>query len=248
MEAHEYATLFAFETDYWWYRTLHGVLLDTLDALRLPDGPRILDAGCGTGGLLLRLQHGLSPQACGFDYAAQAASFWPARGVRRGVLASINELPYADASFDAVVSVDVLESDGVDERKALSELLRVTRPGGCVLVTVPAFTWMMTEEHHRAVHASRRYTRASALALWEGLPAQIVRATYLFALIFPAVAAYRLALRLRPPVQGPPRSELKPIAGPVNHLLTAYNALERRLLRQADMPVGSSILMVARKR
>jgi SAM-dependent methyltransferase len=250
MERHEYDTLYQFETDYWWFRMLHGVLADIVSGLDLGKSPRILDAGCGTGGNLAKLaQHSRRPQVFGFDYSAYASAFWAQRGITTACIGSINDIPYASGAFDLAMSIDVLESDGVDERRACAELLRVVRPGGYALVTVPAFTWLMTEEHHQAVHASRRYTRHSALALWDGLPARIVRATYLFALIFPAVAAYRLLLRLRPrDASRPPRSELNPLPTWLNAALTLYNQPERALLRAGvPMPFGSSVLMLVQK-
>lgn len=250
MERYEYDTLYQFESDYWWYRMLHGVLGDTLSRLKLGRHPRILDAGCGTGGNLAKLAaHPSGPATFGFDYAEYAGSYWPRRGITRACVGSINQIPYASGIFDLTMSIDVLESDGVDERAACTELLRVTRPGGWALITVPAFTWLLTEEHHQAVHASRRYTRQTARALWDGLPARIVRATYVFATVFPAVAAYRTLLKLRPrdPNQ-PPRSELNALPGPLNSLFSAVNRPERALLKRGiNMPFGSSILVLVQK-
>jgi SAM-dependent methyltransferase len=248
MESYEYATLYQFETEYWWYKTLHGVLRDQLAALDLPAAPRILDAGCGTGGNLISLQTNITTDTYGFDYSPHAAAFWEQRGISRACLGSINEIPYASESFDAAMSIDVLESDGVDEAAACSELCRVVKHGGYVLFTVPAYMWMLTEEHHRAVHASRRYVRKSAISLIDDLPVKLIRATYVFAMIFPAVAAYRLLLKLRPPSGDTPRSELKPMSPLINSALTGYNGIERRLLRHANMPFGSSILVMAQKR
>jgi SAM-dependent methyltransferase len=162
MEAHEYSTMFRFESSYWWYRGLHGALADLLRGLHLPPGARVLDAGCGTGGNLASLRRAGFSGACGFDFSPHAAPFWGERGITRACLASINEIPYAAGTFDAVMSVDVLESDAVDEAKAVSELWRVAKPGGYIVLVVPAYRWLLTEEHHKAVHASRRYTRREA--------------------------------------------------------------------------------------
>ena len=182
MEAHEYQTLYHFETFYWWYKGLHGILLDQLRSLNLAAGATILDAGCGTGKNLSNIQQ-CSYKAFGFDFAAQASEFWKERGLERACLASINDIPFADESFEAVMSIDVLESDAVDERSACAELWRVTKPGGYMLLVVPAYKWLLTEEHHRAVHASRRYSRGEAVALLQQHPVEIMRSTHFFAFL-----------------------------------------------------------------
>lgn len=248
MEAQEYATMAAFETSYWWYRGLHHTLADTLIRLGLPQAARLLDAGCGTGGALLHLGEHFTSTG-GFDYSADAAPFWRQRGLDRCCLASINAMPYAGASFDAVLSVDVLESDAVDEAQAIRELCRVARPGAVVLFTVPAYRWLFSPQHHQAVHASRRYTRAEALRLLDGAPVEVVRATYLFGLLFPLIAVRRLFSRFfeRAGADGP-QSELRPLPKPINALFIGIMALETRLLRAVDLPFGSSILIIARKR
>jgi hypothetical protein len=92
MEAHEYDTMASFEINYWWYRGLHNVIVDILRQFGVPDGARILDAGCGTGGNLLSLNHHL-PASCtyGFDFSPHAARFWSERGLHCCCVASINE-------------------------------------------------------------------------------------------------------------------------------------------------------------
>jgi len=248
VETYEYATLYEFETGYWWYRGLHAVLLDVFRVLDLPPGARVLDMGCGTGQNAVNLARHITPNVFAFDISPHAAPFWKLRGLRRACLASINTVPYPDNTFDAAVSVDVLESEAVDEAAAIGEMWRVVRPGGYLVLVVPAYQWMMTEEHHRAVHASRRYTRQSVTALLRQQPVRIVRATHVFATLFPAIAVYRLALqRFGHAPQAQPRSELRPLPGPINEILFRITDLERRILKHANLPFGSSILALAQK-
>lgn len=246
MESAEYRTLYALETDYWWFRNLHDVLCDIL-AREIPQGGTLLDAGSGTGGLLRRLQQ--MGAGYGFDLSADASYFWAERGVKRqSVRANINELPYPDNCFDAVVSVDILECDGVYDLQAYHELVRAAKPGGIIIIVVPAYQWMMTRGHHTAVHAVRRYNKASVRALAEGAPLTVERVTHFFAALFPIVGGVRLWHRWqerRGEVEI--KSELEPLSPLVNKTLYTLTNLERYALRYANMPFGSSLIMVARK-
>jgi SAM-dependent methyltransferase len=248
MEAYEYQTLYEFEGTYWWYRHLHAVLLQTLQHQAAGDGMRLLDAGCGTGGNLASLAGHISLQIFGFDISRQAAPFWEKRGLHTVCNASVNQIPYPAGTFDHVVCVDVLESQEVDEALAVSELIRVTRPGGTLCLVVPAYDSLMSPRHHQAVHAIRRYTPDRLLALFTGQPVQVLRSTYLFAPVFPLVAPYRWLQKLLPsdPAK-PPHSELAFLPTWVNWLLFKAVSLELPLLRKGRMPFGSSILAVLEK-
>lgn len=247
METAEYRIMYDLETSYWWFRNIHDMLTDMV-RLHVSANSKILDAGCGTGGLMLRLNQ-MACQTYGLDLSSDAAAFWDERGVKHHTsIASINELPYPDQSFDAVLSVDILECDGVDDKKAYSELVRVAKPNGIILIVVPAYQWMLTEGHHKAVHAVRRYNKTSALALAEGQPVQIERFTHGFAALFPMVAGVRLWNKWkerRGTVEI--QSELQPLPVPINALLYQITNLERYLLRSINMPFGSSLIMLARK-
>jgi SAM-dependent methyltransferase len=248
VEAAEYRTLYDLEPTYWWFRHLHAVLADTLGGLHLRAGARVLDAGCGTGQALAGFGAMPSLQSFGFDLSEHARPFWRRRGLDRVCQASIHAVPFASGSFDAVVSVDVLECDGVDPGRAIDELVRVLAPGGHLLLVVPAYRWLLTPGHHRAVHASRRFTGPSARALIADRPLSLVRLTHLFAPVLPAVAAVRLALRALPDDRtAPARSELRPLPAILNAALERFVGLERRVLPHGDLPFGSSILVVARK-
>jgi SAM-dependent methyltransferase len=248
LEAHEYQTLFEMESSYWWFKGLHSILLDTFRALPIAADARILDAGCGTGQNLSNINREISPNTFGFDISSEAAKFWKNRNLERTCIASINQIPFADESFDAVVSVDVLECCEVDDNKAYAELWRVTKPQGHIILVAPAYEWLMSPEHHKAVGANRRYSRPRLRELLSQKPAEILRITHLFASLFPAIASYRLTKKLsKPRLNGPPRSELKPMPPMLNSLLFNIIDQERRVLRRTDLPFGSSILAVCRK-
>lgn len=248
MKPYEYQTLFEFETSYWWYRSLHAVILDTLRSLPIGSEARVLDAGCGTGQNLLNITRVITPHAYGFDISLHAAPFWLQRGLEKTCLASVNEISFPDYTFDAVLCVDVLECDEVYEERACKELWRVVKEGGFIILIVPAYDWLLTKEHQRAVHASRRYSRQRVTSLLNNQPVELVRVTHLFASLLPAVACYRLALRyFANDSKAEPRSELRHLPPVLNELLFRIMNIERRMLRRMDLPFGSSILAVARK-
>ena len=163
-------------------------------------------------------------------------------------LGSINEIPFQGMSFDTVLSVDALESEGVREEQAYKELWRVTRPGGFIVLVVPAYPWLFNKKHHRAVHACRRYTKDQLLSLVMKAPVKITRMTHLFPTLLPVIAAYRLTQRFfGDDSQEQPRSDLRPLPNFLNEALFRIVDMERILLRKLDFPFGSSLLAVVQK-
>jgi SAM-dependent methyltransferase len=249
MEAYEYRTLFEFESFYWWYRGLQAILVDVLRDLHLPTGARVLDAGCGTGRNLQLIRHQIAQRTFGFDVSPHAAPFWSRRGLERLCLASTNEIPFPDQTFDLVLSIDVFESENVHETQAYGELWRVARTGGVIVMLFPAYKWLMTASHHEAIHASRRYSRREVVALMRQRPVELVRVTHLFAALLPAMIGYRLALSVLPQKShsGQPRTDLRQLPAWLDSFLFGIVNAERRVLRRWNLPFGSSILAVARK-
>ena len=127
----------------------------------------VLDAGCGTGGLLLRLTHDL-PQLdyTGLDYDAAAVKIAEAKTGATIQCGTVNALPFPADHFDAILSADVLCHAQVDELEAMSEFLRCLRSGRSLLLNLPAYNWMKSS-HDRHVHNVRRYTATSVRQLAE---------------------------------------------------------------------------------
>ena len=247
MEAYEYQTMFDFEGEYWWYRALHTFLHD--QALRCAGNQtgKVLDAGAGTGQHLAGLKTKLTAQNFGFDYSAHAVPFLSQRGLENICRASVNAIPYAAGTFDLVFCIDIIECEGVDVRLSLENLCRVLKPGGHLIIVVPAFNFLTSPEHDRAVHADKRFTLLALNAFTSDLPLKPIRQTYLFAALFPAIALYRVWGRLFPRQSTHPRSELRPIPAWANQALFQLMQLELSLLRKIDMPFGSSIVCVYQK-
>ncbi len=240
----EYAAMYRVEDTLWWYVGMRRISEALLSA-RLRPGIRVLDAGCGTGGNLRWLSR--FGQAYGVDLAPQAVRFCRQRQLTTVSRASILDLPFKDESFDLVTSFDVIyHLDVADDVTALRELRRVVRPGGAVLVRVPAMDWLRSE-HDTAVHTRQRYTVTELEGKLARAGLVVEKASYANTLLFPAAAVARLAARgpASEGAHGDERSDVRPAAAPVNAVLGAVLCLEAMWLRRARFPAGLSALAVA---
>ena len=242
MEPAEYRRMFAVEDALWWYRALR-LHLGRAIAAAGPGRTPALDAGCGTGANL-QLLGAAGRRAVGVDLAPAAVTLARERGARRLAVADVNQLPFPAGAFDLVLCADVFECVEVDERAALAELARVTRPGGRIIVAVAAYQWLHSE-HDRAVHSVRRYTRARARRVFTTASLRVARARYLFGLFLAPIAAYRLLRRARGP-RAPGAAPVSDNALPhplVNGMLLALARAEFVAGRVASLPFGSTLLL-----
>jgi SAM-dependent methyltransferase len=206
----------------------------------LPPSPLILDAGCGTGGNLGR--YGRIGRAEGVEPFEQAVELCRQRGYDSVTQAGLEDLPFEDDRFDLVGSTDVLEHIAA-EQEALRELLRVTKPGGALVLTVPAYMWMWTEEddnlHHQRRYTKRRLREAVRRAGWEPL-----FATYFNTLLLPPIA---LARKL-PGKSDSDQADLDRTPAWLDGPLSLPMRLEARLIRAGlSLPAGVSVGVVCRK-
>jgi SAM-dependent methyltransferase len=207
------------------------------------DRLNILDAGCGTGGNSAHLR--AYGRVTGVDFSADALRFAAERPGLRLARASVEALPFADASFDLVLSNDVLCHLGVaSDAVAVREFARVLRPGGVLFLQLPAYEWLRSH-HDAAVHTGHRYTAAEMRALLRAGGLRPRRVTYANAALLPAAAAWRVLHRLLPDRAEDARSDVRPVAGPLNAVMRAVLDLESRLLARRNLPWGLSVIGVA---
>lgn len=164
MQTDEYWKLAEVEDQMWYFRSLHGHIERELASVK--KSVRVLDAGCGTGGLILRMK-ARHPQwrFSGIDFMPMACALAEKRcgsGVDLQV-ASITALPFADQTFDVVISADVV-CQVAEPARAMEEFFRVLRPGGQVIINVPAYMWMWSY-HDDSCQTQHRYTRPEITAL-----------------------------------------------------------------------------------
>jgi SAM-dependent methyltransferase len=237
----EYERMFAAEESQWWYAGMRALSLALIEAAPLRAGARILDAGCGTGNNLIHLGRFGSP--VGIDLAEEALVFCRGRGVcvaRAGLL----QLPFADQSFDLVTSFDVIYHRWVsDDRAAVAEMARVLKPGGRLLVRVPALK-LLWGAHDEAVHSRHRYTRGELVALLEAAGLECVRATYANSLLFPVLLVRRTLDRL----SGRHGSDVGFLPAPLEAVFLGLMRLEAALVRRGvALPIGGSVVALARR-
>jgi SAM-dependent methyltransferase len=236
----EYQMMLAQSERHWWYRGRARIVRAVLDRLDLPAGAELLDAGCGAGTTLDDLArfgaaHGVELDPLGVQ-AARGRGF----DVRQ---ARVEELPFDDGAFDGVTCLDVIEHTP-DDVRSLEELRRVTRPGGALIVTVPAYPRLWS--HHDVVNNHyRRYTkRKLRRRAWQagwGLEFE----SYFNAFYLLPAALVRLAMRSDPEAEH--RSELALTPSSLDRLLELPLRAEAALIRGGNaLPAGLSLLAVLR--
>jgi SAM-dependent methyltransferase len=233
------------EDVHWWYRGRRRVIEEELRALRLPDSIEILDAGCGSGRNMVDLAR--FGTVTGLELADASVARARSRGVGDVVQANLEAMPFEADRFDLAVSFDVIEHLDND-REALRELRRVVRPGGLLLVTVPAYQWLWSE-HDTINHHRRRYTRATLAIAAGDAGWQAVSTTHFNGILLPAAIAHRAILRLRRPgVDGATAvSDLERTSPRLNRLLEWPLEVEARAIGAGRrIPCGLSLMAVFR--
>lgn len=244
MEAGEYQKLDRLETDMWWYRGLHRQMAQALTR-HLPQAPAgpVLDAGCGTGGLLRHLSDLIGHRTMvGVEINPEAASRAAGKSGAAICVGSVNSLPFAAASIAAVLSADVLCHARVDPQLAIAEMARVLRPGGLAIFNLPAYDWLRSA-HDRQVHNARRFTRGSLRPLLVMAGLRTLQSTYWNSFLLPAMVARRMLSRSEAG-----KSDVMEYPAALNALFGAVLAVERGLVGAGlSLPAGGSLLVVARK-
>jgi SAM-dependent methyltransferase len=244
MERAEYERLAALDRRLWWFHGLHAEIAGALD--RHGDwhsDERVLDAGCGTGGLLVSLRDRMAPmELFGLELDGVAAGIAQSASGRPVVGGSVNRLPFGDGVFSAIVSADVLCHGGVEEGTALGEFRRCLRPGGLLVLNLPAYQWMLSE-HDQAVHNVRRYTAGGVRSLLSAAGFTDILTSYWNTILFPLMAIRRKLGRRR---EAKPSSDVVLMPAPVERLFAAIVALEAALTRAGlRLPFGGSVLATA---
>lgn len=236
------------EDNHFWFRGFRRFIRPLVaEAVSSVNSPRILDCGCGTGANLRLLEE--YGHSFGFDFTWRGLQFAREYGLRRIAHASITDIPFQGSTFDLVTAFDVLQVLPEEaETAAIVETRRVLRTGGTLIVNVAALE-MLKGNHAVLGGEVTRSTRRRLHGVLTRGGYDVQRLTYTNFTLFPLMLAVRTAQRMMgvaAPHQADGDMSVPP--APVNAVLSALVALEARALRYANMPIGSSLLCVARKR
>ncbi|MFL6856805.1 MAG: class I SAM-dependent methyltransferase [Allosphingosinicella sp.] len=239
MERVVYDRMAQYADRHWWYRARREVLADLIARrIRPPAGARILEIGCGTGPNLDMLARFGTVDAVEIDPAARAvASQRLGRPVYDAPLPGLAGIP--EGAYDLVAILDVLEHVEAD-REALVAIAARLKPGGRILIAVPAHPWMWSA-HDVVNHHQRRYTKTTLARVVAEAGLKLGFMGYFNSILFPLAAAARLAGRM---VRDEDSGDALPSA-PVNFLFERLFRLERYAIGRLPFPPGVSIAAIA---
>lgn len=241
MELIEYKKMYELEESHFWYagkRIFIGAIL-------LPFKSKInhiLDIGCGTGGATKFLEN--YGQVVGIEKNDYALKLAKKRGVK-AISGAASRLPFKKGSFDLVTFLDVLYHKQIkNEKKVLKEAVRVLKPKGYLLITDSAFQFLKSS-HDVFLHGKRRYTISHLSRLLDLSGFKILRSSYIFASLFPALLVKRLILNKLFSLS---EADTKPLPAFLNQILIILLTVEAKLLDFVSFPFGSSVIILAQKK
>ena len=230
------------EDEYWWF-VGRRTILDRMLSYFVGRSALAVDVGCGSGrNLEILARH--CDRVVGLDFSPTAVRLAAGRGFTV-FRASGDALPLATSSAHLLTALDVLEHMA-DDVAALAECHRVLRPGGHLLLAVPAYRFLWSE-HDEALGHRRRYIASELHIKLNHSGFEVLKRSYVVFFPFAAILGYRLFRGIFPKNPLAPKASHVEVPGLLNRLFISLLALEASLLRKVNLPFGSSIVVVARK-
>lgn len=247
MNPAEFDNIALAEERFWWYRGMREITFALLDpAVRARNIRNALEAGCGTGHFSLQLAKRYGWEMFSLDLGWEGLEYGKRLGAPRLTQADIRRLPYASASFDAVVSMDVIvHLPRGEEALPLAEFARVLRPGGLLALRVSALD-LLRSRHSIWAAERQRFTRPRLLRATQAAGFRPLRCTYANSLLFPvAFAKFRI---VEPLTGSKPSSGVEPVPAWLDSLLHAPLLAESKWIAAGGgFPIGQSLLLLAEK-
>lgn len=253
MQPEQYALTSFAEDHHWWFLGWRHLLERCLHRgdLKLPARPRILDAGCGTGGNLRFFAERFSDATLlGFDNSPLALEFarrkCPTAMLVQGDICS-PRLP--EQEFDLILCCDVIYVPGMTAAlPGLRTLANQLVTGGLFIIHLPAYRWL-TSRHDRVMHTSQRFVLAEALNLLEQLQLERLRASYRLSMLLPLLVVARLPSILSQGRYNATTSDLRTPSPWLNRCLLRVVQIENHMIASgATMPFGSSIMVIGKRK
>lgn len=259
MNPEEYERMHALETDYWWFVGRRALIASLLEATRPfidADAPQLVDIGCGTGANLPMLREAVGPSGAvfGLDFSPLALQWARTEGQRQGGQLHLSQgdalsLPLRDNCADMVTMLDVLEHLS-DDNRALGEVQRILKPGGALILSVPAYQHLWSA-HDEALHHFRRYEKAGLNRVLVNAGFRVWRLSFAMSLMPPVAWFWRrfvLPFAQRRPRDAARHSQgavLPPVPPAVNRMLVRYVGAEGKIIPRRPLRFGTSLVTVA---
>lgn len=242
MNIGEYQQMYELEGFYWWFVARRKLLRDLVAGRSTAKPLRILDVGSGTG-----YNHTVLSQfgaVVNVDFSAEALRLSRERGLPNLVLSNVQQVGLRDDCMDVATALDVLEHTD-DDLAAMRELHRILRPGGALVLTVPAYGFLWSE-HDEALHHRRRYTASELCNKLRLSGFHVEFCSYYISLLFFPILLMRILQNLGKNSVRPKTSHVI-LPRWLNSFLIRILDLERWLLRAVRLPFGVTVACVATK-
>jgi SAM-dependent methyltransferase len=238
---------------HWWFASRTKALCTLLDRA-LPKQPDfyLLDVGCGAGNMIHHLSR--YGRVKGLEIDERPVKVARERGYDVDQFDVTRQMPFAAGTFDAVTALDVIEHNQ-DDIAILNDSFRVLKPGGHIIITVPALMWLWSHNDDINAHV-RRYHAAELRHKLEQAGFSVKRLTYNNFFVFPMAALMILLRRLRGArpelashhlAQEEYQVEMEPASPLVNRVLTVVGQVEAGVMGRFSFPVGTSLIAIGRK-
>ena len=248
MNAAEFDNIAASEEGFWWFQGMRRILFPLLDqALHKRPRGRALEAGCGVGFFAREFQKRYGWPVVPLDLSHQGLAYARAFGLERLVQGDVSRLPFPDASFDMVLSLDVIvHFPRGEEQVPMLEMARVLRPGGLLVIRVSALE-ALRSRHSAFTFERQRFTKGRLIRVAGRSGIRALRATYANSLLLP-VALFKFRF-WEPLFSRQAKSGTEPVAPWLNSLLSIPLGLEAGLIRRGvNFPLGQSVVLIGERR
>lgn len=242
MDIESYETMYKLEKNYWWFVGRRKIISNLLKKIFPGKIDNALDVGCGTG-FNMRVLSKYSRNVCGFESSKHIINYADTQiksSIIYGKFPDIN----IKRKYDLITFFDVLEHIE-DDATALHEAYNLLKPGGVIMITVPAFQSLWTK-HDEMYHHYRRYNSKQLKNMISSLNGlRIERISYFNFILFPFIYIFRIVKKhIKYDDYTSDFYRYPPI---INSLLTAVLAIEAFLIKFIQFPFGLSLICTIRK-
>jgi SAM-dependent methyltransferase len=235
-----YKDLYDSEETHWWHVSKRKISLTLIKRFLQLKSPRILDIGCGTGKnveFFSRLG-----QVWGLDNSEHAIKLCRNRGLHNIIRADAGKIPFCAESFDVIMMLDVLEH--LDEDKTLEEVVRLLKPEGLLIATVPAYQSLWSQWDVQ-LHHQRRYNKKNLKFVLQKNHLNILKISYIYSfLLIPAILIRAVKSRI---YRDKYPSDFVISSPFINWLASIIARLESAIVIHSHVPLGLSLITVAQK-